>query len=242
MALDPESKQKIQLFLIIALLLAAARTAYILYARHEDAKQSVAKAAPPLNPDYYVTPKKFYAYDLKSAKALTQQPVWVKVGYRSFYFPYNPATHRADFAHSAGMLPPLQKLEIKDVVLDKAPDSGETKQVMAVFEQEGKPYAFQIGTVEGSDYKFFADGMLFLEDPHELYKHWPPEVWDEISRHEVKPGMSQMQVIFSVGVGLSTNGGYSSSTQRYPNGGKPLLVAYDDQGKVTSVKPADASE
>jgi hypothetical protein len=242
MALEPEAKQKIQLFLILALLLAGARTAYILYQRHADAKQVAAKAAPPLNPDYYVTPKKFYAYDLKSAKQLTQQPVWVKVGHRSYYFPYNPATHRVDFANSAGMLLPLQKLEIKDVVLDKAPDSGDAKQVMATFDQDGKPYAFQIGTVESSDYKIFADGMLFLEDPHELYKHWPPEVWDEISRHEVMPGMSQMQVIFSVGVGLAQNGGSSSSTLRYPNGGKPLIVAYDDQSKVISVKPAETSE
>lgn len=241
MALEPETKQKIQLFLILVLLLAGVRTAYILYQRHQDAKQFAAKDAPPLNPDYYVTPKKLYAYDLKSARQLTQQPAWVKVGYRSYYFPYNSATHRVDFANSSGMLLPLQKLEIKDVVLDKAPDSGDAKQLMAIFDQDGKPYAFQIGTVEGSDYKIFADGMLFLEDPHELYKHWPPEVWDEISRHEVKPGMSQMQVIFSVGVGLSQTG-YSSSTLRYPNGGKPLIVAYDDQSKVISVKPAESSE
>ena len=121
MALDPEAKQKIQLFLIFALLLAGARTAYILYERHAAATEPDAKSAPPLNPDYYVTPKKFHAYDLKSAKELAQQPVWVMEGYRSTYFPYNPATHRVDFAHSTGTLLPLQKIEIKDVVLDKAP-------------------------------------------------------------------------------------------------------------------------
>jgi hypothetical protein len=237
MPLEPETKQKLQLFLVLAILIAGVRTAYILYTRHAQATQPAAKAAPPLNPDYYVTPKKIYAYDLKSAKELTQQPVWVKEGYRYYYFPYNPATHHADFAHSAGMFLPLQKLEIKDVVLDKAPDSGSQKQLMAIFDQDGKPYAFQVGTADGADYKIFANGMLFIEDPHELYKHWPAETWDAISKHEVKAGMSQMQVIFSVGVGLALSA-YDQNNLRYPNGGNPLLVTYDDNRKVTSVKPA----
>jgi hypothetical protein len=240
MALDPDAKQKIQLFLGLAVLLAGLRTAYILYERHADATQSADKAAPPLNADYYVTPKKFYAYDLKSAKQLTQQPVWVKEGYRYPYFAYDPASHRVNFAKPEGMLLPLQKLEIKDVVLDKAPESGSIRQLMATFDQDGKPYAFQVGTVDGTDYMIFADGMLFLEDPHDLYKHWPPEIWDAITRHEVKPGMSQIQVIFSVGVGLAQAGSSDASTLRYPNGGKPLLVSYDDNRKVTSVKPAEA--
>jgi hypothetical protein len=94
--------------------------------------------------------------------------------------------------------------------------------------------------VDGDDYKIFADGMLFLEDPHDLYKHWPPEIWDAITRHEVKTGMSQIQVIFSVGVGLAQAGSSDASTLRYPNGGKPLLVSYDDNRKVTSIKPAEA--
>ena len=238
MPLEPETRQKIQLFLALAVLLAAARTAYILYERHADATQP-AKAAPPLNPDYYVTPKKRYAYDLKSAKQLTQQPVWVKEGYRYPYFAYNPATHHASFDHPAGMLLPLQKLEIKDVVLDKAPDSGTMKQVMAIFEQDGQPYAFQVGTLDGAEYKIFSDGMLFIEDPHDLYKHWPPDIWNAISRHQVKPGMSQMQVTFSIGVGLAEGGAYNSAspTLRYPNGGNSLLISYQD-GKVTSIQSA----
>ena len=241
MPLEPETRQKIQLFLALAVLLAAARTAYILYERHAAATEPAAKAAPPLNPDYYVTPKKFYAIDLKSAKELAHQTVWVKEGYRIYYFPYDAATHHANFTHPAGTFLPLQKLEVKDVILDKAPDTGSQKQLMATFDQDGKLFAFQIGTVEASDYKVYADGILFLEDPHDLYKHWPPEIWDEIARHEVKPGMSQMQVIFSVGVGLAQSA-YDQNNLRYPNGGNPLLVTYDDNRKVTSVKPAPPEE
>ena len=138
------------------------------------------------------------------------------------------------------MLLPLQKLQIKDVVLDKAKDSGPEKQVMAIFDQEGKPYAFQIGTAQGSDFRIFADGMLFLEDPHELYQHWPPDVWEAIAKHEVQPGMSEIQVIFSVGVGLAQSS-YDLTTLRYPNGGNPLIVTYDASQRVTSVKSAEKS-
>src|SRR4051794_39660721 len=98
--MSPELKKKIQLVLIAAFLLAGARAAYIFYERRsEQAIEAKKKEAPPLNPDYYVSPKKLYPYDLKSAKQLTKQPVWVKEGYRYTYYPYNPATHHSDFAH-----------------------------------------------------------------------------------------------------------------------------------------------
>ena len=100
-------KQKIQIALALAIAIAAVRAGYILYERHQGNKEEAKKetgAAPSLNPDYYVTPNKLYPFDLKSAKQLTQQPVWVKEGYRYFYYPYNRATHHADFEHDAGML------------------------------------------------------------------------------------------------------------------------------------------
>ena len=77
MQISPELKQRIQLVLIVALLVSGTRLAFVLYQRHESAMEQAKKAAPPLNPDYYVTPKKLYPYDLKSAHQLTEQPVWV---------------------------------------------------------------------------------------------------------------------------------------------------------------------
>src|ERR1700751_3300428 len=122
MPLNPEAKQKIQLALALAIAIAGIRTAYVLYERHASNKKSTqAQAAPPLNPDYYVTPKKLYPYDLNSARELTKQPVWVKEGYRYPYYPYNKATRRVNFEHDAGMLLPIQRLEIKDVITDAAP-------------------------------------------------------------------------------------------------------------------------
>src|SRR5881398_4044983 len=107
MQITPEAKRKIQLFLLAVIALAAVRAGYILYQRHaESIKQKKKQAAPPLNPDYYVSPKKLYPYDLKSAQQLAKQPVWVKEGYRYTYYPYDTNRHHSGFSHEAGTLLP----------------------------------------------------------------------------------------------------------------------------------------
>src|SRR5579863_8826513 len=140
-------KQKIQITLLIGMLIAGIRLAVILYERHEEAiEQTKKKEAPALNPDYYVTPKKLYSYDLKSAKQLTKQPAWVKVGYAYSYYPYNPATRRADLSQESGKLLPIQKLDIADVIAQAMPGQPGEREVLAVFQQDGKTYAAPIGT------------------------------------------------------------------------------------------------
>jgi hypothetical protein len=77
--MSPEGKQRIKLALWLAIAVAGIRAGYILYERHEEylaaQKQVQAKAAGYANADYYVSPKKLYPFDLKSAKQLTAQPV-----------------------------------------------------------------------------------------------------------------------------------------------------------------------
>src|ERR1700730_3114331 len=238
--MSPEAKQKLQLALLLAMAVAGVRAGYILYQRHEDTvaaeKKKLAKSAGYANPDYYVSPKKLYPYDLKSAKQLTQQPVWVKEGYRYTYYPFDGARRRTDFSHEAGLLLPLERLEIKDVVSDVSPRAADQRQVTAVFDREGKSYAVPIGVEESSTYKIYSDEMFFVEDPHQLYKHWEADVWDAISRHEVKPGMNELQADFAVGMGTPDSGSSLEKTVRYPNGGKPLVVVYRD-GKAAEIKP-----
>jgi len=231
-------KQRIQITLVIGMLIAGIRIGIIFYERHEDAVEQARKPeAPPMNPDYYVTPKKLHPYNLKSAKDLTRQPVWVKVGYAYPYYGYDPATHHADFSHEAGKLLPIQKLEIKDVVTGVFPKDPGERQVLAVFEQAGKHYATPVGTERDGDYKFYSDEMLFIEDPHELYKHWPADVWQAIDQHQVKPGMSELEADFALGIGLLESESDSvDKTLHYPNGGKPLVISYHD-GKAVTVTP-----
>lgn len=238
MEIDPDVKQKIQIVLALAIAVAAVRTGYILYERHtsNEAETRSQAAAPPLNPDYYVTPKKLYPYDLKSARQLTQQPVWVKEGYRYFYYPYNRPTHRTDFTHDAGLLLPIQRLEIQDVVTDAVPGSGGQKAVMALFEQGGKTYAFQVGILKDGEYKIYSDEMLYVQDPRDLYKHWPADVWQSVEQHQVKPGMNEMQADFAIGMGRPDRQDDPAwKTVHYPNGGSPVTITYHD-GKATEIK------
>jgi hypothetical protein len=241
MQISPELKERVQLVLIVAILVSGTRLAYVLYERHESAIEHAKKAAPPLNPDYYVTPKKLYPFDLKSAHQLTQQPVWVKVGYAYTYYPYDSVHHLVEFSHEAGKLLPIEKLQIKDVVSASTPQAPGEPQVMAVFEKDGKPYAFSIGSVKDGTYKFYSDDMLFIEDPHDLYKHWPPDVWEAIDKHQVKPGMSELQTDFAIGLGIPESLGQPGNrTVNYPNGGNPLSITYQDD-KAAEIKPGSAS-
>jgi hypothetical protein len=247
--MTPELKHRIQLLLVVAVVLAAARTGYVLYERHATRapKKAENQAAPPLNPDYYITPKKLHAYDLKSARDLTRQPVWIKEGYRYTYYPY--ANRKADFTHEGGLLLPLQKLDIKDVVLVPTPESARQrlpggavvagqKQVMALFDQDGSHYAVPVGTELSGDYKIYADEMFFIQDPKELYHHWPADVWESIAKHEVKSGMNELQADFAIGMGVPERSEDSDvKTVSYPNGGKPVKVVYRG-GKAVEVKPA----
>ena len=234
MAFNAEVQKKLQVFLVAAIVLAGGRAAYIVYERHEAMKEETRpKQEALLKADYYVSPKKLHAYDLKSARQLTEQPVWVKVGYQLTYYPYDRERRKTDFAHEAGMLLPLQKLAIQDVVTDVSPRAPGIKQVLAVFSLEGKGYAAPIGAEKGGDFKIYSDDIFFIEDPRDLYKHWPTQVWKEIDAHEVQAGMSELQASFAIGAGVPEGSGdYGWRTLHYANGGKPLVISYQNDKAV----------
>jgi hypothetical protein len=238
--MSPEAKQRIHLALLLGVVVSTVYAGRYLYQRHEDEvaaeKLKQAQNVGYSNPDYYVSPKKLYPYDLKSAKQLTQQPVWVKEGYRYTYYRYDLASKQVDFAHDAGLLLPIEKLEIKDVVTAVPAGKGERRQMMAVFQKEGKTYAVPIGFEAEEQYKIYSDEMFFVEDPHDLYKHWAADVWQAVAQHEVKPGMNELQADFAIGMGVPDGGSSSyEKTVRYPNGGKPIVVVYHD-GKAAEIK------
>jgi len=237
-----ETRKKIQYALLAALAVATLRAGYIFYQRHEDQlaveRKKQAEAVGYSNADYYVHPKKLYPYDLKTAKQLSQQPVWVKEGYRYAYFAYDPANKHVDFAHDAGLLGPIERLHITDVVLAGNRVSGQPKQVVGVFEKDGKHYAVPLGyQSDEGEFKIYSDEIFFIQDPHDLYKHWNSEVWQAVEQHQVKPGMNEMQADFAIGMGVPDAGDTSySKTVRYPNGGKPLVIVYHE-GKAAEITP-----
>lgn len=232
-----ERKKFIQVLLAIALVLAFVRMVVLLSRRGGGEQPAKQQAAPPLDPNYYVLPKKLYAYDLESARKLTQQPVWVKEGYRYTFYPYDSKRRRVEWEHEAGQLKPIQKLDIKDVVVVPGPPGG-ARQLVAVFEEEGEPHAFSIGAVKGEDdYRIYADEMLFIQDPRQLYKHWSAEVWQAIEAGEVKPGMDEIQASFALGMGVPQRSDDPDvKTVVYPRGGRQKTIVTYRKGKAVDIR------
>lgn len=249
--MDADLKKKIQLSVLVFVVIATVRVGFIFYARR-DTGAGPKKAEPTYsaNLDDYVTPRKIVPYDLNSAKKeLDGKPLWIKTGNILPYYPYDAASHSVNFKRKAGLLPPLAKLQVKDVVLQREPValkpgqiSVVQKQVMAVFEKEGEKGAFAVsfGLNTGDDYTFSANDVFFFEDPHELYKHWPADTWSAIEQHQAKQGMNELQASFALGTNFSSDGvEYGNRTIEYANAGKPVTVVFE-KNKAVSVTPGKA--
>lgn len=240
--MKPETRKYIQAFLVVAVIAAGVRLAIIFHERNQPGQQARKQAAAPaLDPTYYVVPKKLYPYDLKSARQLTQQPAWVKEGYKYYYYAYDPTRRHADLAHDAGLLGPIEKLDIRNVVTDATPGAPDQRQVLAVFAKAGKMYGVPIGVLKGGDYHIYSDEMFFIQDPHQLYNVWPKEVWQSIDQHQVKPGMDEIQVSFALGMGVpEPSDDEDVKTVNFPNGGKPMRITFR-KGRAADIRPGGAS-
>lgn len=243
----------IQIALFIVMIAVAVRL-YLIYRERHEFSPKTQEAPGALDADAYVVPKKIYAYDLKSARVLVGQTVWVKAGYGVAFYPYNPATKRADIRHQAGALGPIQEIQIADVVQNPVPSNAkwhgppgaqfrihrDQQTVLAVYSDAGKIYAFPIGSVQNGNYHFLIDDLLFIQAPHELYRHWPREVWQAIEQHQVETGMNETQVSFAIGVPESANQDGDQQIVQYANNGHPVTVTFRN-GHVASVSAAPGS-
>lgn len=232
--------RRVQLALVVVVLIAGIRLALIYRSRHQSPAASKANPATKLTADDYVVPHRLHASDLVTLRELRGKPVWIRGGYQMTYYPYNPVTKRADFNHEAGVLAPIEQIEVRDVIQQPAPGSMEWKRVpgtnirvraggeelLALFSKEGKSYVFPLGQRSGRDYQIFADEVLYYQDPHQLYHHWPAEIWKAIEQHEARPGMNELQVQFAIGIGTLESDDGGERVLHYVNGGKPLRVTF----------------
>lgn len=239
-------------FFVVVLIVAVAagiRLLLIYRSRHEPWNIPQAPKVK-LQADDYVVPHKMHAYDLASLRELVGKPVWIQGGYQLTYYPCNADGKRADLNHKAGLMGPIERVEVKNVIEQPAPENLQWEkvpgsdvrvhlnidEVLAVFEKDGKNYAFSIGQKKQGDYNIFADDVLYYQDPHQLYQHWPADVWSAIDRHEPQTGMSELQILFAIGVGALESYDGSERVLRYSNGGSPLRVTFID-GKARKIEP-----
>ncbi len=246
--MDADLKKRLGITALIFAVAIVGEIGYLMWSRRDTGTPKKQEPAYSTNQDDYVTPRKIVPYSVESAKKeLVGKPVWVKNGNQLAYYRYDKAAHSANFSKQVGVLPPLARLQVEDVTLQRQPvalKAGQVavvqKQIMAVFEKAGDPglYATSIGTNTGDDYSFpNINEIFFYDDPHELYKHWPADVWSAIDQHQVKEGMSELQASFAVGgAGASDSDKYGDRTIEFANAGNPVTVTFE-KNKAVKVTP-----
>ncbi len=250
MRMDADLKKRLSITVLVFVVAGGLEVAYLMWSRRDTSEPKKQEPTYSANQDDYVTPRKIVPYSVDSAKKeLAGKAVWVRSGYELPYYRYEKSAHSVNFSKQAGVLPPLAKLQVQDIVLQRQPVAlkpGQVavvqKQIMAVFEKSGEPglFATAIGTNTGDDYAFPSiNDMFFFDDPHQLYKHWPADVWSAIDQHQVKEGMSELQTSFAVGAnGASDSDKYGNRTIEFSNDGHPVSVTFekDKAVKVTQGK------
>jgi hypothetical protein len=237
-----KSWQKIGLLSLLVLLIVGIRVYFIWRERNAPIVQKQQVAERKLTADDIVQPRKLYIDDLGSARGLDGKTVWVQAGYELDYYPYTD--QRIDFAHKVGVLPGAVALKIGDVITERTPASVHSRiplgdhQVFAIFElpNDDKEYATTIGYIQGNDSKYYCDDIFYYDDPRQMYKHWPADVWQAVDQHQPKAGMNELQVAMALGViQRSDSSDYGNRTVHYDTGDKKWAVTFQND-KATAVK------
>jgi hypothetical protein len=198
------------------------------------------------DPDDLVFLRKERPSDLADLKPLIGTTVWVSAADQMDYYPYS--SHHADYAKTSGTLLGAEPLMIKEAFEQMAPKTATfrvpagDKQVLLAFtmpksSDPAKEYAVPVGYRQGKDYTFFTDNIFFYDDPHVLYKHWGPQIWQAVDSHQVIRGMNERQVQLSIGqVFKSESEKYGDRECVFDNLGHPIDVTFV-KNKVTAIHP-----
>jgi hypothetical protein len=237
-----ENGAKVAIGATLVLILAVGGEAAWLH--HERNAPSVVKAPEKevIADDDLVYLKQKHPESLKDAKDLKGSTLWVSAGGQLDFYPY--VGHAAQYGKSAGTLLGAEPIVVKDAVEQVAPKTatfripGGDKQVLLVFTKpdDTKEYAVPVGYRQAGDYTFYIDEIFFYDDPHQLYKHWGPEIWKAVDTHQVILGMNERQVQLALGqVSQSTSKTYGNRMVVFANLGKPMAVTFVNN-KVTAFR------
>jgi hypothetical protein len=227
---------------VVLVLVVGVRVGLIYRERNAPDKALKPAAREVIPEDDLVYLKQKHPSSLADVKELQGSTVWVSAGGQLEFYPY--VGHTVQYGKSAGTLLGAEPLVVKDMVEQVAPKSASSRipagdrQVLMVFTRpdDSKEYAVPVGYRQGKDYTFYTDEILFYDDPHELYKHWGPEIWKAVDAHQVVLGMNERQVELSLGqVSKSTSQTYGNRMVVFANLGKPMAVTFVNN-KVTAFR------
>jgi hypothetical protein len=208
---------------ITLLVFAIAAWRIISYERERNAPGVVANkpAKRSVSEDQLVFVRSMLIDSMKSARVLNGKSIWMKTGYTVVYYPYR--TGRIVFSQSAGWLPPTQELQVKDFVeVTTPPDWASSiprgpKNAFVVFTEPGRSgeFAAPVASLDGPNSNWACDDIFFYDDPKTLY-HWPADVWQAVSQHAAKQGMSEFQATMALGnLQQSDSKNYGNRTVKY---------------------------
>ena len=195
-----------------------------------------------LSKDDLAVVRAIFPQHFEDLQRLENTSVWMKNGYTIPYFPY--AGGHVQFTRRVGMIPALQKLEIKKIIKTAVPETVDdgmshgSRQAMAVFTLPGgdTQYATAVGAIDTGQEQYFTDLLFFYDDPHTIYDYWPKDVWAAIDAHQVKPGMSELETRLAVGQKMQPDGDTPGNrTVTYDADGKKWIVTFE-KDKATAVK------
>ncbi|MDE3104185.1 MAG: hypothetical protein KGK08_03335 [Acidobacteriota bacterium] len=223
----------------------------LLYLHHERNKPMEVKAPERevIADDDLVFLKKKRPSSMADLKELFGTTVWVSAGGQLEYYPLAGKT--VQYAKPAGTLLGAQRLQVTGATEQVAPKAatfripGGDRQVLLEFTLPGsadpaKVYGVPVGYRQAGEYTFYTDEIFFYDDPHVLYKHWGPQIWQAVDAHQVVMGMNERQVELALGqVSKSTSQDYGNRMVVFANLGHPKAVTFvknhvtafrDDQG------------
>ena len=215
---------------------------------HHERNEPIAPAATTekVDLDDLVFLKKERPSSMADLKDLFGRTLWVSAGGQMDYYPYS--AHRADYAKSAGTLLGAEPLVVQEAFEQAAPKAatfripGGDRQVLLAFTlpksaDPAKQYAAPVGYQKGKDFTFYTDEIFFYDDPHQLYSHWGPQVWQAVDAHQVILGMNERQVELALGqVSKSLSSEYGNRLVVFANMGHPIAVTFV-KNKVTAFRP-----
>ncbi|HEY4009359.1 MAG TPA: hypothetical protein VGM11_04345, partial [Acidobacteriaceae bacterium] len=181
---------------------------------------------------------------LKDERTLIGKKIWVSAGGQMDY--YKDISKHVDYAKPVGVLLGAEPLVIEDVFEQKAPANSRAtfriapgqRQVLLAFTmpKSNDPrteYAVPVGNFDGGVYNFFTDEIFFYDDPRVLYKHWGPDMWSHIDKHEAVLGMSENQAMMSLGQTITPHGDtVGDRSVTYDNNGHPVTIDFEHNRAV----------
>ncbi len=229
----------------------------LLYLHHRNAADENAPIVlkdsatePKLTEDQSVFLRKLRPDSLKDERELIGKTIWVSAGGQMDY--YKDTGKHVDYAKPVGALLGAEPLVIRDVFEEKAPPNNRAvfriapgqRQVLLAFTMPNSSdpkamYAVPVGNFDEGVYNFFTDEIFFYDDPHVLYKHWGPEMWAHVDKHEPALGMSENQAMMALGQTITPHGdNVGDRSVTFNNNDHPVTIDFE-HNKAVKITPGE---